>query len=117
MKKTFLIAFIVIWISVFMAGCGEADMEGIVLEVNENGIKLAEDLSPEQYEEIKNKSVSKIQKDEVYGEGTGLSLIDLTYENPNEWEKGDEVQVWIDGDIDDSYPAQADAEKITSAEE
>lgn len=36
-----------------LAGCGD-DMEGIVLEVYENEIQLAENLTPNKYEEIKN---------------------------------------------------------------
>nr|WP_232827998.1 DUF3221 domain-containing protein [Paraliobacillus sp. X-1268] len=36
----------------------------------------------------------------------------LAYDNPEEWSKGDEVKVWIDGDVLASYPEQAKAKKI-----
>ncbi|SDZ46355.1 DUF3221 domain-containing protein [Bacillus sp. 166amftsu] len=107
MKRKFFIAFTVILLSISLAGCGKADMEGIILEVTENEILLSENLSLDKYEEIKNKSISEIQ-----GEEKGISLIYLAYDNTEEWSKGDEVKVWIDGDVLVSYPEQAKAKRI-----
>lgn len=112
MKKTLPMAFVGLFISISLIGCGEADMEGLVLEVNENGIKLARDLSPDEYEKIKDKSVTTLQNEDVQGKRPSLHLINLAYDNPNEFHEGDEVNVWIDGDIMDSYPAQAEAKKV-----
>lgn len=115
MKKTFLKASIVLLLSVSLTGCGKPNMKGIVLEVNEYGIKLATELSPDEYEEIKNESVSDIQNEDVHGD-TYRGLIDLTYDHTDELSKGDEVEVWIDGDIMESYPGKAQAKKITKKE-
>ncbi|MEY8351458.1 DUF3221 domain-containing protein [Bacillus cereus] len=107
MKRKFFIAFTVILLSISLAGCGKADMEGIILEVTENEILLSENLSLDKYEDIKNKSISEIQ-----GEEKGIPLIYLAYDNTEERSKGDEVKVWIDGDVFVSYPEKAKAKKI-----
>lgn len=90
----------------------KADIEGIVLDINEHGIKLARNLSPDEYEEIKNESVTKLHNEYVGGERESLGLIDLIYENKNEFNKGDEVEVWIDGDIMEIFPERAKAKNI-----
>ncbi|MES5893502.1 hypothetical protein [Bacillus cereus group sp. RP43] len=87
MKRKFFIAFTVILLSISLAGCGKADMEGIILEVTENEILLSENLSLDKYEDIKNKSISEIQEEEK-----GIPLIYLAYDNTEEWSKGDEVK-------------------------
>lgn len=114
MKKAMFALIILILFSVLLIGCGDADMEGIVLEVNENEIKLAENLSPNKYEEIKNESVKKLQNEDVEGKRESLVLMDITWDNADEFSKGDEVEVWIDGDIMSSYPGKADAKKISN---
>lgn len=113
MKKLFTTAWTMILVSLFLASCGqqEPDMEGIILEVSEHGVKLAKELSLEEYEDIKNDPVSKIQNEDVYGD-TYRGLIDLTYEDTGGLNKGDEVEVWIDGGIMESYPEKAEARKI-----
>src|SRR5690625_2501834 len=93
-------------------GEGKADMEGIVLDIGERGIKLARNLTLDEYEEIKNEPVTKLHNEDVTGERESLGLIDLIYENENEFNKGDVVEVWIDGDIMEIYPPRAKAKKI-----
>lgn len=110
MKRT-LTVFISIIISLSLIGCSKPDRDGIVLEVTENQILLAEELSPEEYEKIKDKPASEIQNEDVLGDAY-YGLIYLTYDNAEKFSKGDEVEVWIDGDIMESYPAQAEAKKI-----
>jgi len=41
-----------------------------------------------------------------------LGLITLRYEDMDKINKGDEVDVWIGGDIRESYPPRADAKKV-----
>ena len=113
MKKLFITSFLIIFINVSLAGCGEADMEGIILDVTENELLLSKDLTPNEYEEIKNESATKLQNEDVHGERDSLNLIYLTYNNTDEFSKGDEVDVWIEGDILESYPSQAKAKKIS----
>ncbi|WP_368654168.1 DUF3221 domain-containing protein [Ornithinibacillus sp. 4-3] len=111
MKKTLLITFIVL-LNVLLIGCGKPDIEGIVLEVNDDGVKLATELSPAEYEKIKDESVLDIQNEDVNG-STSLGLIDLNYEHTDKFSKGDEVEVWMEGDIMTSYPSKAKAKKIS----
>lgn len=115
MKRLFSTAFTIILISLSLAGCSKPSVEGIILEVNEHGVKLATELSLEEYENIKNESVSKIQNEDVHGD-TSLGLIDLAFKDTEGFGKGDEVEVWIDGDIMASYPAKAKAKKISVKE-
>ena len=102
-RKIWMLA-LVIGIHLLLSACGEPDMEGIILEVTEDKILLSENLSPEKYEEIKDKSLSDIQEDEE-----GIPLIFLTYDDPDEWSKGDRVHVWLDGDILLSYPRTSES--------
>lgn len=78
--------------------------EGYILEVEENRILVAENITSEEYEVIKDKSISDLN-------GEGISLIYLSNE-VSSLKEGNKVEVWIDGGIDESYPAQAEAEKI-----
>lgn len=113
MKK---LVFVLVIITIFgglLVGCGHPDMKGIVLEVNDEEIKLAEGLSIDKYEEIKDESVKALQNEDVAGERESLKLIDITYDHAEDFSKGDEVEVWIDGDIMSSYPGKADAKKIS----
>jgi len=112
MKKTFLSLIIIILISVSLVGCGKADMQGIVLDTRENGLTLARELTPGEYEKIKDISPTKLHNEDVEGK-RDLGLISLSYEDMDEINKGDEVDVWIAGDIMESYPPQADAKKVT----
>jgi len=113
MKKAMFAFMMIVLFNVSLVGCGSADMKGIVLEVNENEIKLAENLAPHKYEEIKHESVKKLQKEDVEGTRESLELMDITYDQADEFSKGDEVDVWIDGDIMTSYPGKAHAKKIS----
>lgn len=114
MKRIIFLMVMLGFIAVSLLGCGDddADMDGIVLETTKNGITLAREMSPDEYENIKHESVTDLQNEDVEGE-QDLGLIDLFYDDKDELNKGDEVNVWIDGDIMDSYPPQADVKKIT----
>ena len=103
----------ILFISFVLTGCGDADMQGMILEIRENGVLFSENLSPEEYESIKNKPVSELQNEDVHGERESLSLVELTYDQTDELSEGDQVEVWIHGDILMSYPSQAKAEKIS----
>lgn len=116
MKRNLLLA-IAILVGVLFAGCGngKVDMEGIVLKTTENYIQVATELAPDEYEEIKDKSAGQIQDKDVLGD-TYRGLIDLTYDNLEKFSKGDEVEIWIDGEIRESYPLGATAKKISVKE-
>lgn len=91
MKRAVFMTILII-ISASLTGCGEADMEGIVLDVTENKLLLSENLTPKEYEGIKDESVIKIQNEDVEGERESLHLIELTYDQADKFSKGDEVE-------------------------
>lgn len=113
MKKLWSSAFAFLLMILLLTGCGEADMKGIILEVRENGVLLSENLSQDEYEKIKNKPVSTLQNEDVHGKRESLRLIELSYDDTDEFSKGDQVEVWIDGDILMSYPGQAQARRMS----
>jgi len=113
MKKLWSSAFAFLLMTLLLTGCGEADMKGIILEVQESGVLLSENLSQDEYEKIKNKPVRTLQNEDVHGKGESLCLVELTYDDTDEFSKGDQVEVWIDGDIMMSYPGQAQASRMS----
>ncbi len=102
--------------SFLLFGCSSnPDMEGIILEVTEHKVMLATELSLSEYEQIKDKSALQIQNEDVIGDAY-FGLIELTYERAKEFNKGDQVDVWIDGEVMESYPEQAKAKKMKQKE-
>lgn len=99
-------------LSILLVACGAPEMEGIILEVGDNGsIMLAENLSPQAYEEIKEEAPTTLHDETVRGE-RDLQLIYITYEDADELQPGDKVEVWLDGDVMNSFPSQAKAKKV-----
>ncbi|WP_181444539.1 DUF3221 domain-containing protein [Bacillus sp. 03113] len=82
------------------------EVKGIILEVDENSLLVAQDLTIEKYNEIKNKTSNEIIKD------YNLPLIGISSKEANSFKKGDKVKIWIRGDIYTSYPEQAKAKRI-----
>ena len=94
---------------IFLSSCG-SNMSGIIIEVGESGtFYFAEGMKPEEYAKIDGKEVNDLTE-------KGLSLYALNYTGNHIFEAGDHVGVWIDGDVFDSYPAQANAKKIKEIE-
>ena len=115
-KEIVKVLTIIILFSFLIVECGESDMQGIVLDTSEGGLTLARELTPDEYEEIKDISPTKLHNEDVEGK-RDLGLIILSYEDMGEINKGDEVDVWIGGgDIMESYPPQADAKKVSVRE-
>lgn len=112
-RKIFL-ALLILLVSISLISCSKPDMEGIVIRTEEKYVQIATKLSIDEYREIKD--LSKIQEEDVFGD-TNRGLIDLTYDNPEEFNQGDQVEVWIDGNIRESYPGRANAKKIKHKEQ
>src|SRR5699024_1274811 len=112
MKKAMFAFMMIVLVNVSLAGCGSAHMKGIVLEVNENEIKLAENLAPHEDEDIKHESGKKLQKEDVEGRRDSLERRGRPYEQADGSRKGGEVDVWMDGDVLTSDPGRAQAKKI-----
>ncbi len=113
MKRLFVVIVIIFLMTGFLAACGSPQMEGIILEVSDDMILVSQNLTTNEYEEIKDTSVTTLQKEDVFGERDSLNLIELTYEEASSFKPGDEVEIWIKGDILDSYPGQATAKKVS----
>lgn len=103
----------ILLIGSILIACGSPHIEGIVLEVSDGTILLSQNLTSEKYEEIKDESIKLLQKEDVFGERDSLHLIELTFDDANSFNPGDEVNAWITGDVLESYPEQAKAKKIT----
>lgn len=90
-----------------IVSCSSPHMTGVVIEVSEEKLYVAEQMTKAEYEEIKGKTVN-----ELVSSGIGIRLIALTYEDTDEFVAGDVVHIWLDGDIMEFYPAEAKAKKI-----
>ena len=107
--KNFKVFFAVMMVlAICLAGCAKAEetREGFVLEVKEGTVLVAQNVTMERYNELKD-----VSSEALIDQG-GLDLIWLTYEKAADFKKGDQVEFWLDGGVRESYPAQADAKKI-----
>jgi hypothetical protein len=103
MKWSKCIVTLSIIIVLFLGGCGDADMEGVILEVGEESdLLFSEGMTEEAYEGLKDKKYNERVEENI-------SLIMLHYTGDLSFSEGDVVEVWIDGEILTSYPGRADA--------
>ncbi|WP_170169022.1 DUF3221 domain-containing protein [Mesobacillus subterraneus] len=108
-KRTVMVLFLVLMSMVF-AGCASkesASGAGYVLYVNEDSLLIAQNIDAEKYKEIQ-----EVSPEALIDQG-GLDLIRLTYDKAEDFKKGDHVEFRTDGGIRESYPAQADAKKVS----
>ena len=104
--KFFILFSIVLLVN--LVGCAKAEdpREGFILEVNDQSILVAQNISLVRYNELQD-----VSSEALIDQG-GLELIWLTYEKADEFQKGDHVVFWIDGGVRESSPEQADAKKV-----
>lgn len=115
MISKYLILFVVLLANLFLTNCGptgNADFNGIIIKTTESQILLATELSFKEYEEIKDLPASEIQNADVLGDAY-YGLINITYHDTDGFSPGDHVEVWIDGEILESYPLQAKAKRVS----
>lgn len=112
--KLAIIIMCLIIISTLFSGCGmsKPDLSGIILQIDGDKVLIASKLDEDLYKDLSHMSVEKILSDEMANKILFLGLIYLNYKDLNKFAKGDYVDVWIDGQILDSYPQQASAKKI-----
>lgn len=114
MKRIFVsMAFVLVFI---LSGCGEHHIEGIVIDVQDTSLLIAQDITTDQYDEIRHKSPTDIQNDDVAGDGPRLGLIVISYDQTTDFSAGDYLHIWLTGDIMESYPSQATAKKVKLAD-
>lgn len=94
--------------SIFLTivGCSTQKTDGVVIEVYDDSVLFAQDMSKKQYSKIETLSTNMII------EKGNLKLIEIAYKDARHFKKGDKVRVWIMDGIKESYPAMAKAKKI-----
>lgn len=118
MVKMRYILISILFLTVFLSACGSGgpDVNGVLLEVNDNNVLLSENLTLEEYEQIKEISATDLQNEDVNGERDPLNLMSISYDKTDAFKAGTSVDVWLTGDIMESYPSQAEAKKINVVE-
>lgn len=115
-----LIFILIIAALIAVTGCSadvkdesELEMEGfVVLADDERVIVLVgEDISSKEYEDLRDKTDSELRAMNLNDDEP--TIIDLSYDDANKFNKGDKVKVWIEDGIDDSDFPQAKAKKIS----
>ena len=109
MKKIFTLLIV---FCLALVGCSEISkttkteqIEGYIIEIEENRILVAEDITSDKYEAIKDKSISDLNEE-------GISLIYFSNDDLSNLRVGNKVGIWFDGKMAESYPGQAGAIKI-----
>lgn len=113
MKKRYILNIILSTV-LFLSACGAATTYGVILEIEDDQLLLAQNLSAAQYEEIKDTPATDLQNEAVAGERADLNLMYVTYENTTDFNVGDQVDVWLEDQVAISYPPQAKAKKMKS---
>jgi len=118
MNVTRFALIITLLFSISLAGCGDADIEGIVIKADDNTVLVAGNLSMDRYKELKDETSSDVDmfeaaKQEVRDTEGDIDLVDFTYDNANKFESGNEVSVWRGKHIGESFPEEAEARKIS----
>ncbi|MET3574457.1 DUF3221 domain-containing protein [Bhargavaea ullalensis] len=105
---------VMLGLAVFVAGCGQAEedpiademvIDGTVLEVEVGRVLVAENIDPETYGKIRGKDWQEMSEE-------GIMLIFIGFEEADRLKPGDRVKAQIEGGVDESYPAQAEASEI-----
>ena len=98
--------YLVVILLLLLTGCSDEKTEGYILEATDGRILLAENIASEEYEEIKGKTIEELDRE-------GISLIYLAVDDNKNLQQGDHVEAWIrNGNVDESFPAQATATRI-----
>ncbi|TYS58492.1 DUF3221 domain-containing protein [Sutcliffiella horikoshii] len=109
--------FVFISFFILMVGCTQEKswessliIEAVILEVKDGRMLVAENVTSSEYAEISDKTIQELDEERI-------SLIYLSYDKLADVKAGDEVEIWIDGGLDHSYPAQGHAKKVELKEE
>lgn len=110
--RRFATLLILVVATVLLSSCGEPHTSGIILESTDQQLLLAQNMTLKDYDEIKNELVVDLRNKDVNDDSPSLGLMEITYKRAHNFTKGEEVNVWIKGDVMMSYPSQAEAKKI-----
>ncbi|MBM7661075.1 hypothetical protein JOC85_001847 [Bacillus mesophilus] len=107
-------SLILLLLSAFLVGCSSnqskqipPNLTGYILEVEDNKLLVAEHISFEEYNQIKN-----IPNVKLIEEGK-LNLLYITYTDVKNLKKGNEIEIWVEyGEVGTSYPGSAIANRV-----
>lgn len=111
--------FLFISLFILMVGCTQIEekasessliINAVILEIKDGRMLVAENVTSSEYAEISNKTIQELDEKRI-------SLIYLSYDKLADVKVGDEVEIWVDGGLDHSYPAKGQAKKVKVKEE
>lgn len=117
-KKLIFILILVALIAV--TGCSAyvkdesvLEMEGFVVEADHERVivLVGEGISSKEYEDLRDKTSSELRAMNLNDDEP--TIIDLSYDNAENFNKGDKVRVWIEDGIDDSDFPEEKAKRIS----
>lgn len=94
-----------------LCGCSEeivetlVTVEGYILKIERDKILVADDITLDKFEEIKDKTMGDLGNENI-------SLIYFSFDDLSNLQVGNKVMILFNGDIEQSYPAQARAREI-----
>ncbi|MFC3040819.1 DUF3221 domain-containing protein [Virgibacillus xinjiangensis] len=99
-NKFFTVAAIMA-LALLVTGCMDKRVEGYVMKAGEERLLLAEEITEETYEKIKDQTISEWKEEQI-------PLTYIRYDRANELEVGDKVEAWIDDiDFNETVPVKA----------
>src|SRR5699024_7035963 len=105
MKRSPVVVTTLLFLSILLFGCGSntisrADITGYVLQAEDGRVLVADNVSLEEYKDIKDQSISDMNSQ------NDVELVYISYDHTGILEKGDQIEARVDA-IDKSNPAQA----------
>ncbi|GAA0339074.1 hypothetical protein GCM10008967_31690 [Bacillus carboniphilus] len=108
-----------VFLMIILVGCNIENnaepnliLKGYILEVNQGRLLIAEDITKEEFDKIRDMTIKEIQDIEE----KMIMLTYVSFTNVETFNVGDFVKVTVDGGINHSYPGQAGAKKIEIVE-
>lgn len=110
MKRSILI-ILSIFLLILSSCQSDADVTAYVIEASDGRMLVAQNMSENEYEEIKDLPASEINNMDVQGE-ENFDLLVLLFADAEQFSKGDYIEAWIDDAMMDSYPPQVNADRV-----
>src|SRR5690625_7968543 len=111
MKRSPVVVTTLLFLSILLFGCGSntnsrADITGYVLQAEDGRVLVAENVSLEEFDDIKDQSISDLDGQ------NDVELVYISYDHTGIFEKGDVIEAWVDGLVE-CYSTQADGVLIS----
>jgi len=92
-------------LSACLGGAVKPNFQGFAYEIEKDRVLVVYNVTREEFDEVAEKSLDEIMD-------LGHSLLDLEYSGEKDFIEGDQISIWIDGEVQDSYPQQAKASNL-----